>query len=215
MQGILFKPDLTLANIEGRKSRTSRTRNLQKINEYPDEWQLVAVFQDGKARFYNKTTKEDITLKCPYGGYANELYCKETYKVVDADLRDLDKDFQRTKVEYSDGNTKWLLRPKDKYIVIPDKNHSAMMMPAWASRYHIILEKIDCQRIQSITDSDCIKEGILQYGNNFALYPIYHNNPQTTTSPRESFKSLLDTVNPDNWNRNLYNWVLHYRIILK
>ncbi len=48
MQGILFKPDMTLANLEGRKTRTSRTRGLKKINGNPGEWECLDMGLFGK-----------------------------------------------------------------------------------------------------------------------------------------------------------------------
>jgi hypothetical protein len=205
--GILFKPEMTLANLSGIKSRTSRTRGLQKINENPDDWNTKFV-EDGIYCYFKNQLEPTYFIKCPYGENGNELYGKETYTIAETGY-DENGNLRYSvgykpiyKVDYQtiDNNIKW---------------RSPMMMPEVASRYHIILDRIDCQRIQSITDQDCIKEGIIQFGEEFSLYPIDYDRPQFTREPRESFKSLLDTVNPDNWNRNLWNWALYYLVTLK
>jgi len=215
VQGILFKKLMTLANLKLIKSRTSRTRNLKKINEHPDDWNVKFV-EDGIYCYFKNQSEPTCFIRCPYGKIGNELYCKETYAYVS------DPFAITTYVYYKDKSTRKLEHLKDgttvyNYIEHPEsiKWSSPLMMPEVASRYHIILEKIDCQRIQSITDNDCIKEGIIQFGEEFALYPIDNNYPQFTREPRYSFKSLLDTVNPDNWNRNLWNWALYYKVKIK
>ncbi len=77
--GIIMSGDHPRLVLEGAKTQTRRTAGLWKVNENPDDWGLVAYFQDGLARFYNKETEEDITLKCPYGQVGDLLYIKETH----------------------------------------------------------------------------------------------------------------------------------------
>jgi hypothetical protein len=211
VQGILFKEQLTLANLELKKTRTSRTRCLDKINEHPDDWNLLETVPFG---FYNSKTGDTFYAKCPYGKVCDTLYGKEKYKVVDVDLKDLDKDIQRTKVEYFDGETKWVFRPKDKVIVIPDKFHSPMMMPEWASRYHIILEGIGVQRIQSITPEDCMREGIDTEGEAYCLAENHSNAGVNVSPPYYTFSVLWDSIN-HNWGSNLWSWFLYYRVKIK
>lgn len=228
MNGILFKSEMTLANLNGLKNRTSRTRGLKKINENPDEWELVAVFQDGKARFYNKQTQEDITLKCPYKGFNSELYGKETWRI--GNLADANDDDFYIGVDYRAGG--YLRQDVDEstYMKYFEPNFSPseydpwkspMMMPEWASRYHIILDKIIAQRIQEITPEDCIKEGIQKVGTNQNGIDYYQDYSKTSIGgwllPYVSFISLWDSINGKTypWSKNCWVWGLYYRVVKK
>lgn len=195
MQGILFKSEMTLANLNGLKSRTSRTRGLHKINENPDEWTYSGE-QYGLHIF--DSAEERIAIRCPYGKVGSELYGKETYQYLDS-----------KHIFYKAG--------KEDQIF---KWRSPMMMPEWASRYHIILEKIIAQRIQEISEDDCKKEGCrlsawyqptknekddINYSG--GLYPCYKNG----------FANLWDSINGKTypWSKNCWVWGLYYRVVRK
>lgn len=230
MQGIMFKAEMTLANLGGRKTRTSRTRGLDKINENPDEWELVSTFEDvGEypefnhkfaAQFHNLKTDELVKIRCPFGWLGSELYGKETYCIVDSQVAykaSTDEDGERCRKELG---YKW---------------SSPMMMPETASRYHIILSKIIAQRIQDISGEDIVKEGIEIFGWEYAeseddsgdkfLYWDYsqlHKDPPKWASSCECahdiFSSLWDSINLKSghgWEKNEWVWGLYYKVRLK
>jgi len=80
--GLIMSTPMMIADIQKRKFQTRRTWGLADINIHSDDWQLVAVFQDGLARFYNKTIDVERTVKCPYGGVGDLVWLRETYYVM-------------------------------------------------------------------------------------------------------------------------------------
>ncbi len=218
MRGILFKPDMIKAIVEGRKTQTRRLDGLKEINLEPDKWWCKG--QDKFQDWLNKTafifgqinTTGERIIKSRYQ-VGEVVYIKEAYKVIDFDLRDIDKDFQRTRVEYKlDGETAWVMKPKDKLITIPDKWHSPLFMPAWAARYFIKITDVKAQRLQEISFNDCLAEGIVhakewQTVDYKAPEPLHPNDLSNEEADKEiergwieyakqSYAKLWDSINP-------------------
>ncbi len=194
MQGILFKPEMTLANLKGLKSRTSRLYGLKEINKNPDLWEVTPTLDTGTFYFYKKGNIEDgVRIRCPYGKVGSELYAKETYCIVDNQVAykvSTDADAERCRIELG---YKW---------------SSPMMMKEIHSRYHIILNKIIAQRIQDISEEDCKKEGIE------IKAPIL----QGILTFKMKYHSLWDSINHKTghgWNKNEWVWGLFYDMKLK
>jgi len=222
MQGIMYSQAMTLANLEGRKSRTSRCRGLDKINQNPDEWECTAINQYPKnlpgAYFHNKNTDEVMFVKCPYGGIGSELYGKETYwqygywQVTSIKTKTgyrvaFKPDWSKP-IYYADTLPKDLIIEKGRAAVGYYKR-SAIMMPERASRYHIALNGIGCQRIQSITPEDCIKEGIPK-----TYKDIIGEHSKADWHLIEDFQSLWDSINLKThpWSRNDWLCYLYYTV---
>jgi hypothetical protein len=209
MQGLMFKFEMTIANLKGIKTRTSRTKGLDKINEHPDEWECLDMEgdnpefhsdQDGPYwLFFNKTSKNDsyITVRCPFGKVGSELYGKETYyPCIDADQRQRG-DFIYKASEFG-------------HLVVKGEWKSPMMMPETASRYHVILNKIIAQRINDISEDDCIKEG--------ADLHFMQGNSVTWKTYKIAFQKLWDYVNyksGNGWDKNKWVWGLYYGVRIK
>ena len=219
---------MTLANLEGRKTRTSRTRGLKKINENPGEWRLETpqsiISLIGITWFENLKTNKLIRIQCPFGQVGRELYGKETYTYVTLAEIDPWKDraisdgsFRRDK----NGQPVTMIYRADK-VEIPASWASPMMMPEWASRYHIILEKIICQRIQDITEEDCIKEGVIFMGGmaddwDEAPWCASIKDQEPYKYPSAAFGRLWDSINLKTypWSMNPWAWGLYYRVVKK
>lgn len=192
MQGLMFKPDLTIANLEGRKTRTSRMKGLKYINEDPDQWSYIG---NPYGMFNFDSAEERVSIRCPFGQVGSELYGKETFQTGYA-LGGQDENGRRIDVIYKAGNT-------DKFYDL--KWRSPMMMPESASRYHIILEKIVFQRIQEITEADSRAEGVL---------PDLTKNTDGWRTLIDDFRKLWDSIN-HNWDSNPWVWGLYYRVVKK
>jgi len=212
MQGLMFRPQLTLANLELKKTRTSRTKGLNKINENINDWILNGTRhevgldykgdfrRDFIATFSNSKTCEISDIVCPYGGMGSELYCKETYAIL-SDKKVI------YKVDQIGGKCLDLEGSEVRW-------KSPMMMPEWASRYHIILEGIGVQRIQSITPEDCMREGIDTESEAYCLAENHSNAGVNVSPPYYTFSVLWDSIN-HNWGSNLWSWFLYYRVKIK
>jgi hypothetical protein len=212
--GIIMSQPMMIADLKNLKTMTRRTRGLNNINIYPDDWELIAVFQDGLARFYNHVTDIELMIKCPYGGVGDEIYLKETWTVggyshkKDAEIIYKASESNR----YDLGIVPWndWLEANTKYggrCGVVDKWRSSMFMPKWACRRKHILTNIRCERVQNITEEDAIKEGVGIIDGNKQVIPQYWE------SYKKAYSVLWDDLNFKRgypWSKNNWCWVLQW-----
>ena len=93
-----------------------------------------------------------------------------------------------------------------------------MFVKAELMPHRIRITGIKCERLQDISDEDCMKEGILgdeadlQY-NKYEVYDIFGNSDDGFDTPREAFASLIDKVSGRGaWAHN--PWVVAYEFEL-
>jgi len=211
----------------GRKGQTRRARGLNLINESPDDWEFHRFVETGKrkrvfvmeregARFVNRNDSRHEDIRLPYGSAGNLLWFKETYAPmcrVAEDMRCYEDDEAHVKehhyIEYrADTQTAYPgdwpeeeARGNDE----APKWQSSMFMPRINARYaDIPILKVRVERLQSITASDALLEGI----------PV-----PSTTHPKTfdelciwNFKELWDRINGKTlpWDKNPWVWVYEF-----
>ncbi len=83
--------------------------------------------------------------------------------------------------------------------------------------HHIRITKVKAERLQDISEEDCLKEGIMYYGLEYDDYgdPQYgYKNSQMFINPIEAFRSLIDKVSgKGTWNIDPYVWVYEFELI--
>lgn len=81
--------------------------------------------------------------------------------------------------------------------------------------HQIRITGIKCERLQDISEEDCMKEGILgdvEY-DKYEVYGLFGNSDDGFDTPREAFASLIDKVSGrGTWKRN--PWVVAYEFEL-
>ena len=81
--------------------------------------------------------------------------------------------------------------------------------------HQIRITGIRCERLQDISEEDCMKEGILgdvEY-DKYEVYGLFGNSDDGFDTPREAFASLIDKVSGrGTWKRN--PWVVAYEFEL-
>jgi len=197
MKGILFKPDMIQAIIEGRKTQTRRIDKLANkialtyertwvhFNKHYGWWEL-------KGRSEYSGYIEPFVIKPRYQ-IGETVYIKEAWQILDVDPKE--NDYYPTQIEYKDGAKVWLNRPGVILKVLPNVWFSPMMMPEWAARYFVLMLEVKPQRVQEITEEDCCLEGI----NKNATCYIRETGKYTeerTSIPRVAFSWLWDSINP-------------------
>lgn len=95
----------------------------------------------------------------------------------------------------------------------------AMFCPRWASRMDYEVVDVRAERLQSITESDAIAEGVLQISDApHWVYKNYSGNGQLL-SPIMSYESLWNSINGKKpgytWADNPWVRVIDFRPILK
>ncbi|MDR0509624.1 MAG: hypothetical protein LBH06_00850 [Rikenellaceae bacterium] len=78
-----------------------------------------------------------------------------------------------------------------------------LYMPARAARYFIRITAVRMERLQEITEADCMKEGIRRLGEK-ADFNYYHGvGERHFNAPREAFAALIDiTCGRGTWESN-------------
>ena len=91
-----------------------------------------------------------------------------------------------------------------------------LFMPAYAARHYIKITSVRAERLQDISDEDCIKEGIEEELNihDGKQWFTYCNGTHSFDTPREAYKALINSIDGKNtWDNNPWVWVYDYELI--
>ena len=95
-----------------------------------------------------------------------------------------------------------------------------MFVKAKYMPHRILITTIRVERLQDISDNDCIKEGIRQsvveYGDKKIVQWTYFDEKRTTwfDSPRDAFAALIDRISGrGTWQRNPWVYVYEFELI--
>ena len=200
MKKIMFndKYGLTKAVLEGRKTQTRRNFTLA-LHKKEVGGALVEVsptkvyFEDGKWKFIY----DDYAFLLPKINYPK-------YKIGEVvAVAQKYEDIFSTPIEFRKG-IGW----KNKMYV------SADLMPNL-----IRITDVRIQRLQDISDEDCLKEGIEKMitGCEYYQYSFYDENKSlwhNYKTPREAFAHLIDKVSgKGTWDSNPYVFVYDFELV--
>lgn len=197
-----FSTPMVQANLAGRKNQTRRLKGLELFNAEPDKWRYDGIKEeDPSIHYFEQLDKNGIATEryqpkqCPYGQPGDVLWMREACCTAPDGFA-----YKADHIELSG------FRP-------------SIHMPIEACRSWCIVEAIEAQRLQDITEADAIGEGIEIVDKHFGFYKLYpshqlvdENNSLTTRSPEYSYYSLWISINGcENWELNPWVWVVRYR----
>lgn len=209
---ILFSGSMVRALLAGTKTQTRRickpamAHSLSHVVEVPDPQE--------RGQVYNGTTFGDeegsIQFTSPYGGVRDRLWVRESHwwfkDECDHETGYYPPALTADDVEYrADGESKrhgW--RP-------------SIHMPRWASRILLEITAVRVERLQDISDTDAIAEGIER---DVRLDPagtchwrVYGaEQGMGTNLPGASYLSLWEQINgPGSWLLNPWVWVVEFK----
>lgn len=192
MKGICFIEPLHDKTVKKTKTETRRI-----IVNQPLENEIIKPFANGFFGIYHKVGGIDnlkVTLKPRYN-VGEILYLKEPYFILES-----------KQIEYRYEPTFFLegcVMPKWQW-----KNK--LFMPASAARHFIKITAVRAERLQDISNEDCIKEGIVFDGS------VYSNGLDNIQylEPRAAYKALINSIDgKDTWDNNPWVWVYDYELI--
>lgn len=105
-----------------------------------------------------------------------------------------------------------------KNAVVHDKAgwHNKMFVRADLMPHRIQITDIRIERLQDISDEDCLREGV-QYIEAIDKYYFEHKDREEGfyfDSPREAFASLIDKVSGrGTWDRNPFVWRIEFELV--
>lgn len=222
MKKIMFndKYSLTQAVLDGRKTMTRRALTDRKLHYWkyscPD-MVIVKVPESNKIKPGDDNTYFGIKEKISDGYYCDTIVSPykvgevvaiaQSYKDSSYDPNALDRD------------------PKDLGIrgFMRDSAgwNNKMFVKSYACKHHIKITNVKVERLQDISDEDCLKEGIYRLdsanGNSGIAYSFAGASDKKYIglydTPHEAFATLINKVSDKGtWERNPFVWVYEFKL---
>lgn len=206
---ILFSGPMVRALLDGSKTQTRRVckpaANLSAVVEVPDPLEHGQVYngshfgdEDGEVQF-----------ACPYGGRGDRLWVREAFDFLPSGGPDQPQACEI--VYWATGSTEPRSTPHDYNPMIygHQKVRPSIHMPRWASRITLEITSVRVERLQDISEADCVAEGC-------GALPSAIGCPMTSapgeTIPRAMFRALWESINgPDSGTANPWVWAIEFR----
>ena len=201
MKKIMLNDNFCLTDAVRRKQKTM-TRRIERGLELLSETNHE--FDGNKVILHFEASDEPIIIRPRYK-VGEIVAVAQSYK--DAGMRPTHKIYnERTDKSDNVCNTSgWT----NKMFVQPE------LMP-----HKIQITKVRLERLQDISDEDCIKEGIIKFGGRFdGNFGFYENKrgkfPHLFESERSAFAWLIDRVGgKGTWASNPYVFVYEFRLMI-
>lgn len=215
---IMFNDEygLTQAVLDGRKTMTRRIIKCPRT--FKGEW--VAGFNIHRS----PSDKEIVGFPCMYDADEREFDMGEIlpkYKVGEVlAIAQRYKDVVGKRDEAQE--TLGLYKIGKRYLTMEEMGagwNNKLFVRADFMPHHIRITNIKIERLQGISDEDCLKEGIYkgQCGSadtHFMDAYYYKGDIQPYCTPREAFAALIDKVSgKGTWESNPYVFVYEFELI--
>lgn len=215
---ILFSAPMVRAILDGRKTQTRRVVKPQTVT--------AALLSDGI-----KDAATGKPIRCHYGQPGDRLWVREAFRFLDsfdgdspATVGDLcmiagyPKPWAPTQYEADGYRDNWMNVGASPGSVTPGKLRPGIHMPRWASRILLEVTGVRVERLQDISEANCIAEGVESVRNEGKYWRDYSNPDgrdcvsMTAVTPVESYRTLWESINgPGSWAANPWVWVVEYK----
>ena len=204
---ILFSAPMVRAIMEGRKTQTRRGLKKQpNIDQNTGDY--LFTFSNGAQEVspIEEWAEMQIHSKCPYGQIGDRLWVRETWArqldgkfIYRADCQDFEK---------ADYTATGAWKP-------------SIHMPRAAARITLEITYIRLERLQDISESDAVAEGVESWVEERwksapTHYKIYYREPGDdstySSTAKCSFETLWQSINgPESWEENPFVWVIEFK----
>lgn len=204
MKGIIFTESNFHLTVQGIKKQTRRI-----IKPQPDYFRLVG-------------TSVINSINTPFGAHGiitprykvgETVYLKEPYCIHRMSNPYVSQTWEEILYKY--GEDKAVIDYMEDNLGVRWKNK--LFMPESAARHFIKITSVRAERLQDISEEDCIKEGItyeMAYECN-GWRPTY-NDPDSGGYPdyKAAYADLIDSINGQGtWKSNPFVWVYDYELM--
>lgn len=194
---ILFNAPMVQATLAGSKTQTRREA------KHPAIATTSYIVDCGDGWFGDE--EGDVQVVCPYGRVGDQLWVRETVGIGRATKHAYFKD---------------TLNGRDHKALF-DKLTPSIHMPRWASRIQLEITNIRVERLQDISETDAIAEGIERVGGNTSVTPWrnYRIGQEGEmqlhcSAPSRSYMTLWESINgAGSWQANPWVWVVEFKVI--
>ena len=228
---ILFNDEMVRAILDGRKTQTRRVVKLNAAGR---------ASEIGSHRNWHLEDPDAVSA-CPYGQPGDRLWVREAWKYADwteqgepfiqyrADGAELIGDFPE---EWADRlSDEWALLSEPANYQIDNRAadrrwRPSIHMPRWASRIDLEVVSVRVERVQEISHTDCMAEGVRIYtfeatGDHPRMYgfitdadgPDEHGTAPHHSS-KDAYAKLWDSINAKrgySWESNPWVWVVEFK----
>lgn len=208
---ILFSAPMVRALLAGTKTQTRRALRVQP----PVETQSFCTYHHPDPRPHHYAVDGgsllDFAVPCPYGAPGDRLYVRETWQheYHPEAYRDGALLFYRADYLNDPHGPDGEKSPEGRYR----SWRPAIHMPRDASRILLELTDVRVERLNSISESDAMAEGIRRH----AIVDHWFNVPGVSgagTTARAAYALLWNSINgKGSWNTNPWVWAVSFRVI--
>lgn len=214
MKGICFIEPLFVKTVQGIKTQTRRIvvcppNSYGGLQAHLKDGKIIRILALDENERSEKKDGSEWLIKPKYK-VGDIIYLKEPYRFAP------DVDFIIYKFEYPNGRYEYPGCDKDN---TPVKWQNKLFMSASDARYFIKITDVRAERLQDISDEDCIKEGIQTFTKDEKVIKYgldgwkWQDMPKT---PKEAYAALIDKINGKHtWDSNPYVWVYDYLLTEK
>lgn len=194
---ILFSAPMVRALLEGRKTQTRR------IIKPPPDWgtpgpcpSVTAEGWQGPLDYslwaHEGDQADGTPRRCPYGKPGDLLWVRETWREHDA------PDQEGNVLEYRADRPEYVTRDDDPSAT---PWRPSIHMPRKYSRLALRITAVRVERLQKISQSDCLAEGMRAETNGFTHHVV------------ADYRKLWTEINgADSWDTNPWVWALTFTV---
>jgi len=215
VKGIIFKPDMIQAIIEGRKTVTRRAEaGLREINQEPDKWTCIGRdYEEGFEDYFVFRARPEIRLVKPRYQVGETVYIKEKALYWDGGAGGC------SNIAYQDDpEIPQLLEDNNRLLITRETENilagepvvgkwqwkSPLFMAEEDARYFLEITDVRAERLQEITREDCRAEGITK---------IQCDCGECIDSTEiGTYQDLWNSINKEKWESNPWVFVYTFRM---
>ncbi len=195
----------------GLKTDTRRTRDLDKVNEYPDNWEFVRFF-DGVAKFTEKhNSLNELYIKSPYGQAGDLLWVRENVSFW------FGWDHLKPRQINRENCVAFWYNADGETPVQAGKTRPSIHMPRWVSRITLELTDVTVERLHDITEEGAKREGVecgfVRVDTSGAKNKYSFEASPDGTYLRGFYMTWINLNGRESWYENPWVWVLSFKLI--
>lgn len=207
---ILFSAPMVRALLSDTKTQT---RRVVKPQPYIDDqgnacWNGSNFGQDSRGPHIQALasplpSSKTGRVRCPYGQPGDRLWVREAWKAHTTFDHLPPRDIPESHVWYM----------ADDGYKAESRYRQGMFMPRWASRITLEVTGVRVERLQDISESDALAEGVtpLPGGDMWTAGGVY-DGPLHAARPQWAYRRLWEQINgPESWAANPWVWVIEFK----
>ncbi|MBY6259096.1 hypothetical protein K3G69_21605 [Phytobacter diazotrophicus] len=227
-RGMIFNAEMVRAILDGRKTQT---RRIAKLSHERGMKNPVVRGKNGQASYVGCHL---AAMLCPFGQPGDRIWVRETWallgnedgccidwngKLCKGDEREAARIY-RASCEQKPGDYGLWSIPDDADWKMYTENEKfegawrpSIHMPRWASRITLEITGVRVERLNDVSDTDAVAEGLLPAGDMFPDYPGTFLTPKGDfATARVAFQRLWESIyGEESWQSNPWVWVVEFK----